>query len=139
MVRLSSASRPITRSFFSTLRATRSAGQPTKLSTTNCPPLEHEMALLDVPRSIPTRSGAAADCSSTLMAILPLCDCMSFLIGETLNAACQRFGNRLAMRRRDEPFGLVGVGQAGHFRKDRGHVGCDEDHERRGLDAAIVD
>ena len=29
-------------------------GQPTKLSTTNCSPFDAEMALRDVPRSMPT-------------------------------------------------------------------------------------
>ena len=36
------------------LRATRSAGQPTKLSTTTRSPADVEIALRDVPRSMPT-------------------------------------------------------------------------------------
>src|SRR5687767_16004315 len=112
MVRLSSASRPITRSRFSTLRATRSAGHPTKLSTTNCPPLDAEIALREVPRSMPTRNGAAADCSSTLIGVLPFSDRVNLLITEGLDAIDQRLGNGLAMRRGLEPFRLVGVGQA---------------------------
>src|SRR5688500_11621350 len=97
MVRLSSASRPTTATRFSTLRATRSAGHPTKLSTTNCPPPDDEMALRDVPRSMPTRSGVAADCSSTLINVLPFPSALGFLIDETLNPGYQRLGDRLAI------------------------------------------
>ena len=64
----------------STLRATMSAGQPTKLSTTYCSPFDEEMALRDVPRSIPTLSTSLPDCLSAALpnrfsAALP--DCFS--------------------------------------------------------------
>ena len=59
------------RSRLSTLRATRSAGQPTKLSTTNCPPLEDEMALREVPRSMPTLNASSAG-------LLPRCRTVVF-------------------------------------------------------------
>jgi hypothetical protein len=54
MLRLATASWPMRTSRLSTLRATMSAGQPTKLSTTKRSPFDAEIELREVPRSIPT-------------------------------------------------------------------------------------
>src|SRR5258706_2193029 len=136
IVRLSRASLPTSTSRLRILRATRSAGQPTKLSTTMRSPVDVVMALRDVPRSMPTVN-TPPGVRSTAISGLPA-PTRSALTEVRVNAVEQRIGNRLPIALPAEQFGLLVVREARHFGEDGRHPGAHEHHEWRRFDAPIL-
>src|SRR5215467_8697574 len=135
IVRCSRASLPTSTSRLRIFRATRSAGQPTKLSATMCSPVDVEIALRDVPRSIPTVNIPSDDLSAAMYRLLA--PTRSTLAQVRVNPVEQGVGNRLPVARSAQQFRLVVVREAGDFGENRGHSGADQHHEGRGLDAPI--
>src|SRR5262249_33255215 len=136
IVRLSRASLPTSTSRLSIFLATRSAGQPTKLSMTTRSPVDVEMALREVPRSIPTVNTPFA----SLAAIPRLLVFLSHALMEVrLNPGKQRVRNRLPVTHLTQKLCLVVVRQTGHFSENRGHSRGGEYDEWRRLHAPIFD
>src|SRR5262245_6569314 len=131
------ASRPMTMSRFKTLRATRSAGQPTKLSTTYCSPVDEEMALRDVPKSIPTLTISPPVCFSAAMRLHPFRCVRSRFTDKALNPGNERLGYRLSVFRCLQPLRIRRIRQARDLSENRRHLSGNQDHERRHLDSAI--
>src|ERR1051326_1913292 len=104
--------------------ATMSAGQPTKESTTKCSPFDAEMALREVPRSMPTWRMSAI--SSPFFRIFR-------------DALEQGAGNLLPVFRALEHRDFVRVRHAADFREDRRHLRRDEYDEGRALDAPVFE
>src|SRR6185369_6505548 len=135
IVRCSRASLPTSTSRLRILRATRSAGQPTKLSMTMRSPVDVEIALREVPRSMPTVNIPPA-CCSTAMSRLPASP-RDALTEVRVNTVKQRVGDGLPVALPAEQLRLLVVREAGHLGENGRHPGADEHHERRGFDAPI--
>src|SRR5215212_5553189 len=133
MVRFETASCPIRTSRLRTLRATMSSGHPTKLSTTKRSPFDAEIALRDVPRSMPTWRMSSAMIRDSFL--------LRTIIRARIGAAAveQRVGDLLPVLRAAQHRGLLCIRQATDFRQHGGHVGGDEDQERRPFDAPVFE
>src|SRR5262245_19515871 len=138
IVRCSRASLPTSTSRLRIFRATRSAGQPTKLSATMRSPVDVEIALREVPRSMPTvNMPSPPDLSAAMYGLLA--PTRSALAEERMNPVEQGVGNRLPVARSIEQLGLFVVREAGDFGENRGHFGADEHYEWCCLDAKVLD
>src|SRR5688500_4906353 len=125
MERLETASCPMSTVLLRTFFATMSTGQPTKLSTTNFSPFDAEIALRDVPRSIPTWriSGwdAISSCSFLLLRVICCRVCV--------NAVEESLADLLAVYIGPQQRRLVCVRQASHLAENRPHVAGHEDDD----------
>src|SRR6476661_4512503 len=133
IVRLSSASLPTSKSRFRILRATRSAGQPTKLSTTTRSPADVEIALRDVPRSMPTVNTLLASLAPMFSGLLVSRWCALVDVG--VDAVEQGVRNRLPVLSVAEQRRFFEIREAGHFGENRRHPRRREDDKRGGFDA----
>src|ERR1051325_10403524 len=133
MVRLDTASCPISTSRLSTLRATMSSGHPTKLSTTKRSPFDAEIALRDVPRSMPTWRMSSAMIRDSFL--------LRPVVGARVRADAghQRVGDLLPVLGAGQHRRFLLIGEAADFREHGRHVGGDEDDERRALDAPVFE
>src|SRR5262245_55727147 len=137
IVRCSRASLPTRTSRLRILRATRSAGQPTKLSATMRSPVDVEIALREVPRSIPTVNTPSADLSAAMYGLLA--PDRSAFAEERMDPVEQGVGNRLPVAWSVEQLGLLVVREAGDFGENCGHLGADEHYKWCRLDAPVLD
>src|SRR5688572_15288219 len=119
------------RTFF----ATMSTGHPTKLSTTNFSPFDAEIALRDVPRSIPTWSisgwDAISSCSFLLRRVVRRRVCV--------NPVEESLGDLLAVGIGTQQRRLVSVRQASHLGENRRHVRGYENDEWRSFHAPVLE
>src|SRR5690349_10198501 len=111
---------------FRTFRATRSAGHPTKLSTTIRSPADVEIALREVPRSMPT--------VNTLASLAPMFSGLLVsrwcaLVDVGVDAVEQGIRNRLPVLSVAEKRRFFEIRQARHFGENRGHPRRGEDDE----------
>src|SRR3954453_10902496 len=130
MVRFATASWPMRTSRLRTFRATMSAGQPTKLSTTKRSPFDAEIALREVPRSMPTCSSSSAISTPFLRRVARA--------GVGVDPVEQRLGDLLPVLRAAEHGRLTLVRKTADLGQHRRHAGGDEDDERRALDAPVL-
>src|SRR5438094_577517 len=85
------------------------------------------------PGRIEHRGGHLADRSSSALGYPEPSE--AFAVG--LHSTKERFGDFLPVLRLPKEFFVARIGEKGDFRKDRGHIGADQDHERSSLHAAI--
>src|SRR5438270_5789687 len=111
--------------------ATMSAGQPTKESTTKRSPFDAEMALREVPRSMPTWRMSAISSPFLLRCLRG---------GRVrVNSLGKRAGDLLPVFGALEHGDLAGVRHAADLGENRGHFGRDEHDERRAFDAPVLE
>src|SRR5687768_12074013 len=130
IVRFSTASCPMRTSRFRTFRATMSRGQPTKLSTTKRSPLDAEMALLEVPRSMPTLRISAI----LFISFLPTRRVRACIGADALE---ERPGDLLPVFGRPQHGRFLFVRDAADFREDGRHVRRHQYEERSALHAPV--